>query len=82
MRLINNRPIAELINLDTMASQIAKSGVYSTFDLKSAYHQIPILEGEKPTTAFEADEKLFEFNGIPFGVTNGGPVFQHSGGGK
>ena len=67
-----------LPNLDTMASQIAKYRIYSTFDLKSAYHQIPILEGEKPLTAFEAAGKLFEFNGIPFGVTNGGPVFQRN----
>jgi hypothetical protein len=67
-----------LPNLDMMATQVAKYKIFSTFDLKSAYHQIPILEVEKPLTAFEADGKLFEFNGIPFGVTNGGPVFQRN----
>ena len=67
-----------LPNLDTMASKVAQYKVFSTYDLKSAYHQIPILEEEKPLTAFEADGKLFEFNGIPFGVTNGGPVFQRN----
>ena len=50
--------------------------VFSTFDLKSAYHQIPIRESDKIYTAFEACGKLWEFNRIPFGVTNGLPQFQ------
>lgn len=44
--------------------------------MKSAYHQIPIQESDKPFTAFEANGKLYEFNRIPFGVTNGVAVFQ------
>ena len=44
--------------------------------MKSAYHQIPIQESDKPYTAFEANGKLYQFNRIPFGVTNGVSVFQ------
>ena len=47
-----------------------------TFNLCLAYHQIPVCEKYKPYMAFEAGGKLWEFNRIPFGVTNGGSVFQ------
>ena len=45
-------------------------------DLKSAYHQIPIKEKDKPYTVFEANGKLYQFRRIPFGVTNGVACFQ------
>ena len=45
------------------------------YDLKSAYHQIPIKEFEREYTAFEGLGELYEFCVVPFGVTNGVPVF-------
>ena len=62
--------------IDDLINCLASYKVFSTFDLKSAYHQIPIDESDKPYTAFEACGKLWEFNSIPFGVTNGIPQFQ------
>lgn len=62
--------------IDDMVNSLAKYKYFSTFDLRSAYHQIPIRESDKIFTAFEAGGKLYEWNCIPFGVTNGGPVFQ------
>ena len=41
-----------------------------------SFNQIPICDQAKPYTAFEVGERLWEFNRIPFGVTNGGLVFQ------
>ena len=64
--------------IDDMVNTLAKYAIFATFDLRSAYHQIPIREEDKKYTAFEADGKLWEFNRIPFGVTNGGPVFQRA----
>ena len=49
--------------------------VFSTIDLKSAYHQVKIKDADKPFTAFEADG-LYQFKRIPFGVTNGVASFQ------
>ena len=67
-----------LPNISRMARTIAEYAVYSTFDLKSAYHQIPIGEDEKKFTAFEANGKLFQFRRVPFGVTNGVSCFQRT----
>ena len=59
-----------------MVNDVARYKVNSTLDLRSAYHQVEIKEEEKPYTAFEARGKLYEFNRIPFGVTNGVASFQ------
>ena len=60
-----------LPRIDNLIEKISQYEVYSTLDLKSAYHQIPIRENEKQYTAFEACGNLYHFRRIPFGVTNG-----------
>ena len=62
--------ISDLIN------DIAQYQVYSTIDLRSAYHQVPLREEERPYTAFEASHGLYQFTRVPFGVTNGVACFQ------
>ena len=65
-------------NVLEMVEKIAQYRYYATFDLKSAYHQIPIKEEDIKYTAFEADGQLWEFTRIPFGVTNGVSAFQRT----
>ena len=65
-----------LPRLDDMAKKIADYVIYSTLDLKSAYHQAPILPSEKLYTGFEANGNLYQFKRVPFGVTNGVACFQ------
>jgi len=67
-----------LPRLDKMAESISKFKFYSTFDLKSAYHQIPLKETDRDYTAFEACGNLYHFKRIPFGVTNGVAAFQRT----
>lgn len=67
-----------LPRIDTMVNTLAEYKYFSTFDLKSAYHQIPICESDKPYTAFEANGKLYQFTRVPFGITNGVSVFQRA----
>ena len=62
--------------IEDMVNKLTAFKYFASYDLKKAYHQVPIPEQDKPFTAFEADGELLEFNVIPFGVTNGGPVFQ------
>lgn len=67
-----------LPRIHEMVEKIAQYHVYTTLDLKSAYHQVPIREDEKQYTGFEADQKLYQFTRIPFGVTNGVAAFQRT----
>lgn len=65
-----------LPNIEQIVSKVSKYEVFSTIDLKSAYHQIPIRDIDKPYTGFEAGGRLYQFCRIPFGVTNGVSCFQ------
>ena len=64
--------------IDEMVESLSKYKYFTTLDLSSAYHQIPIAEHERPYTAFEACGKLYQFKTIPFGVTNGVAAFQRT----
>ena len=65
-------------NVLEMVEKISQYRYFATFDLKSAYHQIPIKEEDRKYTAFEGDGQLWEFTRIPFGVTNGVSAFQRT----
>ncbi|XP_054260530.1 uncharacterized protein LOC128985173 [Macrosteles quadrilineatus] len=67
-----------LPRIDDIVNKVASYKVYSSIDLKSAYHQIPITENDKPYTAFEACGNLYQFTRVPFGVRNGVPAFQRT----
>ena len=59
-----------------MINNLAHYKVFSTFDLRNAYHQVPILKDDRKYTGFEANGRLYQFRRIPFEVTNGVAVFQ------
>ncbi|XP_012562704.1 uncharacterized protein LOC101238699 [Hydra vulgaris] len=65
-----------LPKIETIVNIISKYKIYSTLDLRSAYYQIPLSKKDRPYTAFEADNKLWQYTRMPFGVTNGSACFQ------
>ena len=65
-------------NILDMVQKMSQYKYFSTFDLKAAYHQVPIRKEDRKFTAFEVDGQLWEFAVIPFGVTNGVSAFQRT----
>ena len=65
-----------LPRIDDVVNKVSKYRHFSTLDLKSAYHQIPIHEADKMYTAFQSGQNLYQFCRLPFGVTNGVACFQ------
>ena len=65
-----------LPRIEDIVYKVSQFRVFSTIDLRSAYHQIPLPPEDKIYTGFEAAGKLYQFNRIPFGVTNGVAGFQ------
>lgn len=59
-------------NIDAMAG----AALFSTFDLTSGYHQIPVSPLDIPKTTFSTKYGLYEFRTMPFGVCNGAATCQ------
>lgn len=49
---------------------------FSTFDLRSSYHQVLVDERDRDKTAFICREGQFRFRTMPFGLCNAGATFQ------
>ena len=65
-----------LPRIDEIVNNLDKYKIFSTFDLRIAYHQISIIDEDKKVTAFEANGRLYQFQRLPLGVTNGVSMFQ------
>ena len=65
-----------LPNMQSVINNVTQYKWFSSLDLRSAYHQVPLLPEESKYTAFEADGQLYQFKRIPFGLKNAVPCFQ------
>ncbi|CAN2387656.1 Reverse transcriptase (RNA-dependent DNA polymerase) [Pristimantis euphronides] len=65
-----------LPRIEESLSALSQAKYFSTLDLASGYWQVPVAGGDKAKTAFILPMGLFEFNRMPFGLSNAPGTFQ------
>ncbi|MCG7876478.1 MAG: DDE-type integrase/transposase/recombinase [Candidatus Thiodiazotropha taylori] len=62
--------------IDDILALLGKAKYFTSLDLKSGYWQVLMDETDKEKTAFACHRGLFEFNVMPFGLSNAPAIFQ------
>nr|GEZ89856.1 putative reverse transcriptase domain-containing protein [Tanacetum cinerariifolium] len=70
---VKNRYI--LSRIDGLFDQLQKTSVYLKIDLRSGYHQLRVPEEDIPKTTFRTRYGHYEFQVMPFGLTDAPAVF-------
>ena len=65
-----------LPHIDTCLGSMDGTTWFSTLDLRSGYHNIPICDRDKDKTAFITRRGCFRYKVLPFGLTTAPSVFQ------
>ncbi len=61
-----------------MLEKVAGYNYFSTFDLKQAYHRMPVAEESQPLTAFTYSGRQYMFARAPFGLKPLTSIFQRA----
>ena len=65
-----------LPRIDACLDAMASATLFSTFDLRSSYHQVVVTPEDRDKTAFICPRGMYQYRTMPFGLCNAGATFQ------
>ncbi|XP_048515211.1 uncharacterized protein LOC105692809 [Athalia rosae] len=78
-RKLNEKTVGDaypLPNIIDILDQLGSAKYFSTFDLASGFHQIPMHPNDSAKTAFSTPHGHYQYNRMPFGLKNAPSTFQ------
>ena len=78
-RTLNNNIVPEcypLPRIDEILYGLRGAKIFTSLDLRSAFHQVPLSDESKELTAFTLNFRKYQFKSLPFGLTNSPSVSQ------
>ena len=73
---ITRKDVYPLPRIDACLDAMGGSRFFSTFDLRSGYHQVQMHDDDADKTSFVTRKGAFRFRRLPFGLCNAGSTFQ------
>jgi len=65
-----------LPRVDSCLDAMSSATLFSTFDLRSSYHQVVVAPQDRDKTAFICPRGMYRYRTMPFGLCNAGATFQ------
>ena len=77
LNAVTRRQVYPMPRIEDCLNSLGSGTHFTLLDLQSAYWQVALGEDSKPKTAFSVERMgHFEFNVMPYGLTNAAAVFQ------
>ena len=73
---VTKRDAYPLPRIDSCLDAMASATLFSTFDLRSSYHQVVVAPEDRDKTAFICPRGMYRYRTMPFGLCNAGATFQ------
>jgi len=76
MNSVTKKDVYPLPRINDCLDAMATATLFSTFDLRSSYHQVQVAPQDRDKTTFICPRGMYRYRAMPFGLCNAGSTFQ------
>ena len=73
---VTRKDVYPLPRIDDCLDAMSSATLFSTFDLRSSYHQVEVAPHDRDKTTFICPRGMYRYRTMPFGLCNAGATFQ------